>query len=743
MESMTRLQLSTKLWIADLHDIDQSSRGSELVTVNTNNQCLHLKQDVVFANSYRRRSPMVTIALAEDGYTPKLDDLSCILNSRACYHTHYTILAGSYWENTISNKDVITFYNKFLKNDSAVVSHRKFYGGTEEENNNELKSKSSFCSIAEVENDSKWNWRQKYSNFPFLLFTTCKPDLTLISLGNRTELDCVVVWDVVQKSHTIGKAYFLPYGIPDMVGEAGIGIFLDRNKCLKGLFMSEKLRDSFRKENNDVYRRAQELCVSAQLVGNLDDTCTTDMTDEGSMEDGILDYFACHGGLPDPTSLAAILGFYGCSDASEDDINLIDSDYDVNLCDSDNLYDSDFDMNLGDTDDEDSDIIYDTDNDSEDCSIEFPNCDVSENGDIYGPNEYEPPLVMFSRTGNIKAVQKFFKASGFSPVQINVARKWTEVEEKMGYDKSWDWYDDTPLIAASREGHFDVVKYLVSHEADPTLESCHRCDVYETALKAANDTLLKRKSRIEDLLKGSASSYERKKNDPKEDALDILDEITNLENIVRLLELVEPYWKKCSYSSSHYSNERQKRMAMKPNFPTDSKQMKEKISSFMTSATELVQLDKLTQAVKKFKFKAQPTKSTSTVKQEVQAKPVEKPSASVDTKPVKKQSVSINTKPVKKQSVNVDTKPVKKQSVNAETKADSNKSSSGNNTTKLLRRLQSKIISEGYAENDKSSKSKANNEVMCGSCVKKAAKDCKYGKCGSCCRGPCKRHLIR
>ena len=36
----------------------------------------------------------------------------------------------------------------------------------------------------------------------------------------------------------------------------------------------------------------------------------------------------------------------------------------------------------------------------DDFVMKFNNkCNIVENGDIYGPNEYEPPLVMFARTG--------------------------------------------------------------------------------------------------------------------------------------------------------------------------------------------------------------------------------------------------------------------------------------------------------------------------------------------------------
>ena len=108
MEPMRWLHLSDRLWIADLNDIDLSTRGvKKLISLQTSQQQqqqeeeqqpgqqqqqqhgqqrqqpqqhdqqqqqlqqqqqkLYLTQDVVFANSYRRRSPMVTVSLCDKG----------------------------------------------------------------------------------------------------------------------------------------------------------------------------------------------------------------------------------------------------------------------------------------------------------------------------------------------------------------------------------------------------------------------------------------------------------------------------------------------------------------------------------------------------------------------------------------------------------------------------------------------------------------------------------------------------
>ena len=80
----------------------------------------------------------------------------------------------------------------------------------------------------------RWTWWQSYSNFPFLFFTTCEPVLSTMSLHDRTDVDCVVVWNVHMDGLCVGKAYFFPYGVPDMVGEAGIAVFHDQGHNFKG-----------------------------------------------------------------------------------------------------------------------------------------------------------------------------------------------------------------------------------------------------------------------------------------------------------------------------------------------------------------------------------------------------------------------------------------------------------------------------------------------------------------------------
>jgi hypothetical protein len=70
----------------------------------------------------------------------------------------------------------------------------------------------------------------------------------------------------------------------------------------------------------------------------------------------------------------------------------------------------------------------------------------------------------------------------FKEEGLNASAIITEVAEKHGYDKSWEWYDDTPLHSAIRKGNDKAVKLLLEAGADPTLQSGHEDNVYPTPL---------------------------------------------------------------------------------------------------------------------------------------------------------------------------------------------------------------------------------------------------------------------
>lgn len=111
---------------------------------------------------------------------------------------------------------------------------------------------------------------------------------------------------------------------------------------------------------------------------------------------------------------------------------------------------------------------------------------------------------------------------------LNGARKWTEVQEKCGYDKSWTWFGDTALIAAARNGHFNVVKFLLLEGADPTLVSCPTDDQYENAVQAAEKS-----KRL-----GLSNS--------------------NAIKIQNILNEAMKYWSEARYASASHSKDREK-----------------------------------------------------------------------------------------------------------------------------------------------------------------------------------------
>ena len=171
-------------------------------------------------------------------------------------------------------------------------------------------------------------------------------------------------------------------------------------------------------------------------------------------------------------------------------------------------------------DDEDSD--FGVDEDLLDLMAEAMNENSEDEGfhtryGYYAPDEKDPPLVTEASTGNIGAVKQIIENCPAEQklATVNGSRKWTEVQEKHGYDKSWEWHGDTALIAAARAGHVEVVKHLLHEGADPTLKSCPTDDEYETAEKAAETRLKQLERSIENIKNGTHSVCER---DVKKDA---------------------------------------------------------------------------------------------------------------------------------------------------------------------------------------------------------------------------------
>jgi hypothetical protein len=62
----------------------------------------------------------------------------------------------------------------------------------------------------------------------------------------------------------------------------------------------------------------------------------------------------------------------------------------------------------------------------------------------------------------------------------------TVSEREIGeYEKSWNWNGDSALVAAAREGHLDVVTFLLKHGASKNHKSCYYFDEYDTPYDAA------------------------------------------------------------------------------------------------------------------------------------------------------------------------------------------------------------------------------------------------------------------
>ena len=82
--------------------------------------------------------------------------------------------------------------------------------------------------------------------------------------------------------------------------------------------------------------------------------------------------------------------------------------------------------------------------------------------------EDHPAIVQAARRGDAAGVRRILDRN---PEQVNAHRKRTEVEESCGYDKVWQWDDDTALITAARHGHLAVVEVLLENCADASIES--------------------------------------------------------------------------------------------------------------------------------------------------------------------------------------------------------------------------------------------------------------------------------
>ena len=104
-----------------------------------------------------------------------------------------------------------------------------------------------------------------------------------------------------------------------------------------------------------------------------------------------------------------------------------------------------------------------------------------------------PPLVLAASLGNLPWVKALMEAGA----HINEPKRYHEVQSRGMYDKEWDWDSDTPLLAAVRNKHYAVARYLLAEGADPTVSSCVFNDLYENVLTLAKDDAFKKEIREE------------------------------------------------------------------------------------------------------------------------------------------------------------------------------------------------------------------------------------------------------
>jgi len=104
-------------------------------------------------------------------------------------------------------------------------------------------------------------------------------------------------------------------------------------------------------------------------------------------------------------------------------------------------------------------------------------------------------------------------------VSLESCGTWTEVEEKWGYDKSWNWKNDAALSMACSQGHLLVVQLLLQRKANLHHRTCNECDVHYTPLEISLQMRHLRCARV--LKEALRLESEEKAKQTREDALRI------------------------------------------------------------------------------------------------------------------------------------------------------------------------------------------------------------------------------
>lgn len=197
--------------------------------------------------------------------------------------------------------------------------------------------------------------------------------------------------------------------------------------------------------------------------------------------------------------------------------------------------------------------------------------------DMYPPNETESALVDAGKRGDLKKIKEIVSSSDEirKAGVLNHANRWTEVQEKSCYDKSWEWFGDTALISAARNGYFEIVKFLLLEGADPTLSSCPSDDEYETALQAVQNSAKFGNQKLEKLKTGNYEVTVRElDHDPLKFVEGIFNNVNTYNKVIRLLQEAEKYWEIAAYAHASFSKERSKAFAGNSNAPQNVEEYK-------------------------------------------------------------------------------------------------------------------------------------------------------------------------
>lgn len=157
-------------------------------------------------------------------------------------------------------------------------------------------------------------------------------------------------------------------------------------------------------------------------------------------------------------------------------------------------------------------------------------------------SEQMPEIIKVATEGNINHLKCIVETSVSHEDKmklINSARMQVQTEYWREELKVFKCFGTTPLIAAASKGHHDIVQFLLSSGADPTLKGCVK-DIYTdhshiTALDAANRLL-------GSTLGGGSTGYTK----------EAVEKCSKPRRCVDLLTVASYFWEESPYSSCGY-----------------------------------------------------------------------------------------------------------------------------------------------------------------------------------------------